>query len=146
MRTLLIFLLLAFGAGVWGYTLTPEQIAQWKEAAENGNASAQFNLGQMYDNGEGVTEDDREAVKWYRMAAEQGEATMNRTAAQQSLGDAYDKGNGVNQNLIQAYVWYNMAAANGHEGAKKAKTALVEEMTNEQITKSPHPTRGPQAA
>jgi len=57
------------------------------------------------------------------------------------------------------------AAANGHEGAKKAKTALVEEMTNEQITKAlsremneakiefctlpspaPHPTRGPQAA
>ena len=43
--------------------------------AEAGDASAQFNLGVMYDNGEGVPEDDAEAVRWYRMAAEQGNAT-----------------------------------------------------------------------
>ena len=43
--------------------------------AEQGFASAQFNLGNMYDSGEGVPEDDREAVKWYRKAAEQGYAS-----------------------------------------------------------------------
>ena len=34
--------------------------------------NAQVNLGVMYDNGEGVLQDDKEAVKWYRKAAEQG--------------------------------------------------------------------------
>ena len=43
-------------------------------AAEQGNANAQFNLGLMYANGEGVPEDDAEAVRWYRLAAEQGNA------------------------------------------------------------------------
>ena len=33
-----------------------------------------YNLGLMYDSGEGVPEDDKEAVKWYRLAAEQGNA------------------------------------------------------------------------
>ena len=42
--------------------------------AEQGDAEAQFNLGVMYANGEGVTQDDKEAVKWYRLAAEQGNA------------------------------------------------------------------------
>ena len=35
-------------------------------AAKQGDADAQFNLGVKYDNGEGVTENDAEAVKWYR--------------------------------------------------------------------------------
>jgi hypothetical protein len=43
MKALLtIALLLAFGVGVWGITATPEQIAEWKEAAENGDAEAIF--------------------------------------------------------------------------------------------------------
>ncbi len=33
---------------------------------------AQFNLGFCYDNGLGVMQDRQEALKWYRMAAEQG--------------------------------------------------------------------------
>ena len=40
--------------------------------AEAGDASAQYILGLMYANGFGVPEDDDEAVRWYRMAAEQG--------------------------------------------------------------------------
>ena len=41
----------------------------FRPIAEQGNASAQYNLGFMYANGEGVPEDDAEAVKWYRLAA-----------------------------------------------------------------------------
>lgn len=44
-----------------------------KLLAEQGNATAQHNLGYMYDFGEGVPKNDAEAVKWYRLAAEQGE-------------------------------------------------------------------------
>ena len=40
--------------------------------AEQGNAKAQYNVGLMYDKGWGVPKNDAEAVKWYRMAAEQG--------------------------------------------------------------------------
>jgi len=43
-------------------------------AAEQGFANAQYNLGVMYANGEGVPEDDKQAVKWFRLAAEQGNA------------------------------------------------------------------------
>ena len=39
--------------------------------AERGDAEAQYNLGVMYRNGQGVPHDDAEAVKWYRLAAEQ---------------------------------------------------------------------------
>ena len=39
-----------------------------------GIAVAQFNLGGMYQDGEGVAQDDAEAAKWYRKAAEQGNA------------------------------------------------------------------------
>ena len=42
--------------------------------AEQGDADAQFNLGVMYDEGEGVPQDYKEAFKWYRLAAEQGDA------------------------------------------------------------------------
>ena len=47
-------------------------LAEWRPLAQAGNARAQNFLGFMYDNGEGVLEDDLEAVKWYRLAAEQG--------------------------------------------------------------------------
>ena len=47
-------------------------------AAEQGEASAQFNLGYMYATGRGVAEDNTEAVRWYRLAAEQGHAGARR--------------------------------------------------------------------
>ena len=45
-----------------------------KELAEMGSAVFQNDLGVMYANGEGVPQNDVEAVKWYRLAAEQGGA------------------------------------------------------------------------
>ena len=49
-------------------------IERLREKAAQGDADAQYNLGVAYANGEGVPEDDAEAVKWYRDAAEQGHA------------------------------------------------------------------------
>ncbi len=43
--------------------------------AQQGDSSAQTNLGLMYDNGWGVPQDDVEAVRWYRLAAAQGDAS-----------------------------------------------------------------------
>ena len=49
-------------------------LREWKPLAEHGLAEAQHNLGVMYSKGQGVPQDDAEAVKWYRLAAEQGYA------------------------------------------------------------------------
>ena len=45
----------------------------WLIEAEKGSAVAQANIGLLYEDGLGVPQSDKEAVKWYRMAAEQGE-------------------------------------------------------------------------
>ncbi|HIF93894.1 MAG TPA: sel1 repeat family protein [Myxococcales bacterium] len=55
--------------------LDTAQIKEIREAAEQGDADAQNNLGVMYANGYGVAENYAEAVKWYRKAAEQGDAS-----------------------------------------------------------------------
>ena len=81
--------------------------------AEQGNATAQFNLGVLYANGQGVPQDYQEALKWYRKASEQGDA-----GAQNNLGVMYDKGHGVLQDYAEARKWYRKAAEQGHAGAR----------------------------
>ena len=76
--------------------------------AEGGDTTAQWNLGVMYGNGEGVPQDDEEAVKWYTKAAEQGDVD-----AQYNLGDMYGKGEGVPQDYKEAVKWYTKAAEQG---------------------------------
>lgn len=49
----------------------------WLPLAEQGYSSAQYNLGVMYQYGSGVKQDDFEAVKWYRKAADQGMPLLN---------------------------------------------------------------------
>ena len=51
-----------------------EAVKWWRQAAEQGYAGAQYNLGVCYEKGEGVAQDSSEAVKWFRQAAEQGVA------------------------------------------------------------------------
>ena len=84
-----------------------------KKAAEQGNVDAQYNLGFMYDNGEGVPEDDTEAVRWFRQAAEQGNVD-----AQYNLGFMYVKGEGVPEDDAEAVRWFRQAAEQGHAAAQ----------------------------
>jgi len=104
-------------------------------AAEQGQASAQYNLGVMYDNGQGVPQDYKEAVRWFRVAAEQGHAS-----AQNNLGFMYSEGQGVPQDFIQAHLWYNLAASSrtgdDRETAVKNRDLLAEKMTAEQIAEA----------
>jgi TPR repeat protein len=99
--------------------------------AEKGDASAQFMLGTMYFNGEGVPKNDAEAVKWYRLAADRGYAI-----AQVSLGNMYGKGEGVPKNDAEAYFWWNLAAAQGIEQAKNNRDIIEKEMSREQISEA----------
>ena len=64
----------------------------------------------MYANGQGVRQDDAQAVQWYRQAAEQGDAQ-----AQVLLGIAYESGRGVRQDSALAQEWYGKACDNGYQ-------------------------------
>ena len=44
-------------------------LREWTPLAEQGLTAAQYNLGIMYANGQGVLQDYKDAVKWYRLAA-----------------------------------------------------------------------------
>ena len=81
--------------------------------AEEGVASAQNDLGVRYANGDGVPEDDAEAVRWYRLAADQGLAQ-----AQYILGRRYDLGVGFPQDYVEALRWFRLAAEQGHAEAQ----------------------------
>jgi TPR repeat protein len=91
-----------------GVTKDPVEAVKWyRKAAEQGNASAQFNLGECFMNGRGVAKDPVEAVKWYHMASEQGHADTeyNFGVCQNSEGVAKDP--------VEVVKWYRKAAEQG---------------------------------
>lgn len=74
--------------------------------ANKGDARAQYQLGERYENEENNTE----ALKWYRKSAEQG-----YDAAQNILGVVYQHGDfGVSQDYLEAVKWYRKAAEQGN--------------------------------
>ena len=85
-------------------------------AAEQGDAEAQFCLGNCYCIGDGVKQDYSEAFKWFRKAAEQGDA-----GAQCNLGICYAEGHGIKQDYSEATKWLGKAIV---QRDLKAKLAL----------------------
>ena len=83
----------------------------------------------MYNKGQGVPQDYAEAMKWYRLAADQGIAE-----AQYNLGVMYDNGQGVPQDYAEAYVWFSVAAAGGDADAVKNRDIAAGKLTPEQLT------------
>ena len=77
-----------------------------------------------------VVEKQVEAVKWYRKAAEQGDAD-----AQYSLGSTYAKGLGVPEDSVAAYAWYSVAATSGDYNAPKKRDAIKRSLTPSQLEK-----------
>jgi TPR repeat protein len=106
-------------------------VKEFRPLAEQGNEDAQYNLGWMYDKGEGVTQDYAEAVKWYRKAAEQG-----NKYGQNNLGVMYAKGTGVIQDNVYAHIWYNIAASLGNETASENRDLMADFMTSADISKA----------
>jgi len=94
--------------------------ARWfQKAAEQGCVEAQYNLGNMHDQEQGVKQDDAEAVRLYHKAAEQG-----CVEAQFNLGVSYANGQGVKQNYALASRWYRKAAERGLQESKDALSNL----------------------
>jgi TPR repeat protein len=107
-------------------------LKEFRALASEGDAVAtvaQANLGLMYEAGHGVTQDYKEAMKWYLKAAQQGVA-----ASQSNLAVMYLRGRGVTQDNIQAYMWFNIGAKNGHEKAQKGRDYVEKQMTATDIS------------
>jgi len=96
--------------------------------AHGGEARAQYDLGLMYDKGQGVPQSDFEAMQWYERAAEQGEPR-----AQYNLGLMHFNGQGVAPDLVKAYYWISLSASHGDRLALDARDYIGEKMSVEQI-------------
>ena len=140
-----------------------QPLSEVRNAADQGDASAQFNLGVMYADGR----DYGEAAKWYRKAADQGNASaqfnlgvvyangqgapqdygeaakwyrkaadQGNASAQFNLGVVYANGQGAPQDYVLAYMWINLAAAASTDTEKKvaeARDSIASKMTPEQV-------------
>jgi hypothetical protein len=89
------------------------KLAVVKNAAQNGEARAQFDLGNRYARGDGVIMNAGAAASWYLKAAEQGLAD-----AQFALAICYGNGDGVDRDAAAALNWVRKAATQGNADAQ----------------------------
>ncbi len=92
---------------------TVETKAELEAKAAKGDADAQFNLGALYHDGQGVPKDFAKAKKWFEKAA-----TQNDVRAQFNLGVMYYMGEGIKQDYASAKKWFEKAAAVGNPRAQ----------------------------
>lgn len=111
-------------AGAWAGPLEDAQAAYaagdyakamslFRPAADQGNPIAQYNVGILYENGQGVPQDFRQAAEWYRKGADQG-----YSEAQNNLASLYLAGSGMPANIEEGVKWLRAAATQGHGGAQ----------------------------
>ena len=121
-RSFIVFLLFIFALPAFGAKGDMESYKQskslarsvgiqsartWKiyVAAEKGDVESQYILAVKYHKGDGIEQNRRRAVDWYRRAAKRGhlEASYN-------LAHMYLTGTGVKQDISAALDWYRRAA------------------------------------
>ena len=91
-----------------------------QEAAEKGNADAQYTLAMMYEQGRGVEQSSRKAMEWLEKAARQ-----NHTEAQYLLARMHSHG----MDMVKAYAWFELAARAGDRTARQQMQVLHEQMS-----------------
>jgi hypothetical protein len=100
-------------------------------------AEAQYNLGFMLEMGQGTRQEYAQAVMWYRLAAEQGNAK-----AQLNLGHMYARGWGVPKDFVLAHMWSNLAASRfpvsdpERDKAVRNRDRIASNMTPEQLAEA----------
>jgi TPR repeat protein len=115
--------------GSSGHSLQPKTLEEVQKLAEAGDPDAEWQMGVRYHDGQGVRQDDVQAVRWFELAAEQG-----YVAAQGALGAYYWRGRGVPADLSKAYFWSAIAMAQGDEMSKSRIEGLSSQMTRAQIS------------
>lgn len=89
-----------------------KDLSLYQQKANNNDPTAQYYLGQMYRQGNGVAKNMANAVHWYHQAAEQG-----NVLAQYNLGWMYDVGDEIEPNVEKMLKWYRQAAEKGNQHA-----------------------------
>ena len=90
--------------------ITNPKAIEWFKEAEQNNADAQFEVGQLYLEGCcGVKQDYKKAMEWYLKAAEQ-----NHIMAQARVGSLYLLGKGVTRDYKKAMEWSLKSAEQGY--------------------------------
>jgi uncharacterized protein len=113
----------AYVRGDYGKALTDLEFL-----ANGGEARAQYDLGLMYDRGDGVQQSDGKAMYWYERAAAQGEPR-----AQYNLGLMHLNGQGISPDPVKAYYWISLSANRGNVRARDARDYVAEQLSREQI-------------
>jgi TPR repeat protein len=116
--------------------------AVWlRKAAASGSVLAQDHLAYLYDQGDGVPQDDAQAAFWLRKAGEKGDSY-----AQFQLGVLYSGGNGVPHDDERAAFWWRKAAAQGNVDAQNALAQLetkdlagLEKLLGRKVTRADQP-------
>ena len=107
-------------------------IRQMDALGREGGIRAQYMMGRMFSEGEGVRQDDDAAAKWYQVAADRGDVV-----SQLSLGTLYVSGRGVDQNFVEAYKWLTLVALSDNRTAKgqalEVRGLIAQLMTKDQI-------------
>ncbi|NCF11365.1 MAG: hypothetical protein GWP66_11915 [Gammaproteobacteria bacterium] len=99
-------------------------LRQWQPLAEQGDANAQYTLGYLHEQGEGIARSLSAALQWYLQAARQ-----NHQPAQARLGSLYATGKGTPQNDVLAYFWFGLLARSGSAAAKGLCRKFAERMS-----------------
>ena len=130
---------LADGQAAWDKGEFEKSMSILMPLAEAGVAEAQLTVGVMYWNGQGVPENAQEAVRWFRLAADQGLAD-----AYYSLGQQYSLGGGgMERDRAEAYFWLVLAVEGYEEegrsaldSARQLRDLAAGKLTPEQIAEA----------
>ena len=98
-------------------------IAKFNKPEQNDDADASWQLALTYMKGLGVQQDERQAAKWLKKAANLGDPR-----AQVALSDLYLRGIGVHRDYVRAYTWASIAA--GQLGAEYERLASLRQRMN----------------
>lgn len=122
--------------GSYGVEEDCSEAAKWYlEAAEQGDADAQYSLGKLYAEGSGVNQNFSEALQWWLKAASHGERS-----AMKALGNAYCKGQGTEKNYHEALRWYRAVFNNDGRHLKQIdelERLIAEEKNGKQVSQEP---------
>ncbi|MCS6297488.1 MAG: sel1 repeat family protein [Nitrospira sp.] len=105
----------------------PASEQQLQALAGQGDANAQWMLGQALLTGNLGTIDEAEAVRWLQLAADKGHAL-----AQRDMGMLYEQGQGVTQDTLEAFFWYSLASRQDSGRARLRRDVLAAMLTPDQ--------------
>ena len=106
----------------------PQALAACQATAQQGDAAAQYELGEFYYDGQRTPRDLPQALHWFEQASLQGNAQ-----AQLRLGSMFFRGEGVPANNVQAYIVLKMAAVNGSDEAMDSADQVAAQMGREEM-------------